>query len=261
MARYQLFDIANNSFDIAIPDIYIETEGMQSDIKIIEKTFRAGAVFAGIMRIKSKDIEFSYYEHSNSPTTFRSNVNQLSAWCQKTVLIKDTYLGIECEVVFDSYELKFDRNTNNYISGGAAQANFKFKRLNPFWKKSTATNYTIAGVVGGTSGTISITNGGYFDSEPIITLTAAELTTKILFHIPSTNEGMYIKDLQFGLSGLTEYVIDNSQGMATLGGYKRNNYIQQGTGFFQFPAGTFDLYYLVNGNAAINIDFYERNLV
>lgn len=254
---YQIIDSLGNTFDLNYPDLFVSSDVMQSDIKIIEKTFRDGAVFAGIMRIKSKDIDFVYAQYDTTDTTFRTAINQLASWCKKAYTIKNVTLSIQTNVVFDSIDVTYEQGSLYRY----AKATFKFKRLNPFWENSTATNYTIAGVAGGTSGTISITNNGWFEVLPIITLDAAELITKIIFHIPSTNEGMYVKDLQFGLSGLTQYIIDNTQGFIKLGGYKRNQNIQQGTGFFQFPIGTFDFYYMVNGNAAISIDFNERNLI
>lgn len=256
--RYRFVDINNNTYDIDAFDQPVpKSDDIKSDIKIIEKTFRDGGVFSGILRIMSKEIEFEYNLEKNNDTDFRSEINNMLVWARSAVKIRDIILNLETSILFSDIKISYG------IGGFLRDAKVKltFKRTNPYWESLDYIQYNIALPSGGTSGqiqTISIINNGYTDTPPIITLTAQELTTKFLFHIPSTNEGIYVKDTQFGNLGLTEYIVDCTQGYITLSGNKRNNMIQNDTGFFNFPKGTFDLDYQLNGDCDINIKFKER---
>jgi hypothetical protein len=265
MTRYQFVDINGITFDIDSSAIdnglennfYHNNDAFQSDIKIIEKTFRDGGVFSGNIRLKSKEIEFSCFVISQTDPNYRIQINRLLFWARKTILLKDLVNAIETTVLYDGSDIKYEDASELR----AGKVTLTFKRLDPFWQTSANKTYNISGSTSSSSGTISITNNGYIDTQSIITIDAHELTTKILFHIPSTNEGIYIKDLQFGLTGLTQYIINNIDGTIKLMGNKRNNMIQQGSGWFNFPVGTFDLDYNLNGDCDISIIFKERSFI
>lgn len=260
--RYQFVDIDGLTFDIdssaiengLYENFYINNDNFQSDIKIIEKTFRDGGVFSGNIRLKSKEIEFSCFLIANNDIAYRLQINQLLLWARKTILLKDLVNNIETVVLFDSSDIKYEDASELR----AGKMTLVFKRLDPFWQTTLNKTYNISGSSAGNAGTISITNSGSMETQSIITIDSHELTTKILFHIPSSNEGIYIKDLQFGMTGLTQYIINNIDGTIKISNSKRNNMIQQGTGFFNFPVGTFDFDYNLNGDCDISIIFKER---
>jgi hypothetical protein len=257
--RYRFEDIDGNYIDIdntIIPKMHYNFSNMQekiqSDIKVIEKTFLDGGIFSGEIRLKSNEIEFTCELAYTTDSEFRAVFNIIMFWSRKTVLIKDLILGLEKVVRFSDSGIKYE----DFLRSG--KMTLSFKSLNPFWEKSIPNIETISTSSGSMSGTLSIVNNGLIPALSIITLNANELTTKILFHIPSTNQGIYIKDIQFGLTGLTQYVIDNTDGSIKLSGNRRNQMIDFGTGPFSFPAGTFDLDYIVNGDCDISISFKER---
>jgi hypothetical protein len=262
MTRYRIIDINAAYFDIDSSAIgnglhesfMLNNDSVQADVKIIEKTFRDGGVFSGNIRLKSKEIEFSYYTTAKTDALFRAEINPLIFWCRKAVLLQDLANNLETTILFDTYDIKYEEASHLRL----AKITITFKRLTPYWENSTNTVYNISGSTSSNSGTLSITNNGWLPTQPIITIDAHELTTKILFHVLSTNEGIYIKDLQFGLTGLSQYIINNIEGTIKLSGNKRNNMIQQDTGFFEFPVGTFDLDYDLNGDCDISIVFKER---
>lgn len=256
--RYQFIDINGAAYNIeAFDEPVLNDDEIKTDVKVIEKTFRDGAVFSGIIRVMSKDIEFEYNQINNNDASFRSAVNMMILWAKKAVKVRDILLNIETPILFSGIKINYDKGS--FLR--SAKIRMNFKRTLPYWEDINYTQYNISMPSGGTSGvieTVSITNNGYSEVQPIITLTAQELTTKFFFHIPSTNEGMYIKDLQFGMLGLTEYVINCNEGWVKLSGNRRNNMIQNDTGFFNFPVGTFDLDYQFNGDCDILIQFKER---
>lgn len=262
MSRYQFVDENFNTYNLdgflqnasGNQDVAISSDGVSADIKIIEKTFRDGGIFNGIVRLKSNELEFSFQMSYQTDVLFQAAYNELLYQARKTVLIKDLITARETPVVFSDNNIKYE--TGCQMKTG--KATITFKRLSPFWETSAWKQYNLSGSSASNSGTLSITNNGKLDAQSIITIDAHELITKILFHIPATNEGIYIKDLQFGQIGLTQYVIDNTSGKIELSGYKRNQMIQSGTGFFVFPPGTFDLDYNINGDCDINIAFKER---
>lgn len=262
MNRYRFEDIDGNYINIdnsLIPNsmdntFVVSSEKFNADIKVIEKTFLDGGIFTGTIRLKSNEIEFkcNLDGFGDTDNIFRSVFNTIMFWSRKTVLIKDIILGLEKSVRFSDSGIKYD----DFLRSG--NMTLSFKSLNPFWEKTIPTIETITGSSGSLSGTIPITNNGKINTLPIFTLNANELTTKILFHIPSTNQGIYIKDIQFGLTGLTQYVINCNDGSIKLAGNRRNQMIDFGTGPFSFPVGTFDLDYIINGNCDITISFKER---
>lgn len=262
MNRYRFEDANGNYIDVnnsLIPEGMSNTfvpssEKFASDIKVIEKTFLDGGVFTGAIRLKSNEIEFkcSLDGFGEVDTIFRSTFNNIMFWARKTVLIKDIILGLEKVVRFSDSGIKYE----DFLRSG--NMTLSFKSLNPFWEKTIPNIETISGSSGSMIGTISITNNGVIEALPVITINAHELTSKILFHIPSTNQGIYIKDIQFGLVGLTQYIINNNDGSIKLSGNRRNQMIDFGSGPFTFPVGTFDLDYSLNGDCDVSISFKER---
>lgn len=251
---YQLIDINNNVF--TLPDKFLipGDDKFSIDIDLIERTFRDGSIFPGISRIKARDISFTYNQYANNNSGFRDFFNEFFMWAFKAVKIRNATLNIETDIKLSSGDLKYDKGSHIRSSDNS----LTFKQLNPFWEDVNYTTVNISGTPTKTTGTYVINNTGWAEMPCLITLTASLQATYILFQFIENNQGIYIADSGFGVKANDVYIINNKDGIITLNNFKRNQYIFQGTGFFMCPVGTGSLYYEIDTNCAIKIEYKKR---
>jgi len=254
--RWRLVDSLGATYDLDEKVYLISEDTIEADAEMEEKNFIHGGVINDIKRIKSKDLSLKIIKHYDTDSAYRSAMNNIINKFYTAVKIQDIILNIETDVKFESDSIKYE--DGSYLR--VAEHSFNFKRKNPFWQDISYTTINITGTALLTTGSQSITNSGILPTPPLITLTAVggSLAPNILLQVIETNAGLSIQDLEFGLVGLTSYVIDNLNASALLGGIKRNNKIWFNTGFFYLPVGVSTLYYNITGNVNIKIEYKQR---
>jgi hypothetical protein len=250
MIRYILIDENDNQFELDDNTYKILSDTFETEVDVVERSFRSGADFPGIQRDTSKELVFTY-DLNTTEALFRSTFNERTKQFRKSVTIRDTINSLETSVRYQSTNVSYD-------DGGqflGAKIDVTFIQLKPYWEDISYTEINDSG-----SGTLDlpIANTGFSDVPSLITVTANAATTQMSFRVINTNEGMVIKDLQFGASGLNEYIIDNLNGNVTLNEVNRNEKIQSGTGFFNFPVDNSTLQVETNGDVDILVQYKNR---
>jgi hypothetical protein len=169
---------------------------------------------------------------------------------RKAYILKDIINNIQTEVVLGSHTITYD--DGGYFLGSMNL--ILFKQLRPFWED---VDYTYENL-GSSENVIRINNTGYVETPPIITIQALEQITKLSVRVRENGYGIFIKDLQFGTTGLNTYIIDNGDGYAELNGINRNQKISNNTGFFTLIIGMNTLDFSLNGAANIEVKWKRR---
>lgn len=208
------------------------------DLDVIEKTYNHGGVFIGERRIMSQDLTIRIDINEQTDDEYRDNYNNICYYASACEYIECTSNNIRTKVELKSITETPDNPTGSMLRGGIID--LIFRQLTPFWEDLTAQTDTKTG----TSLTFVINNSGFIDCPPVFTITASALCILIKIYISSPVRGIEIQDVNFGESAtLDEYVIDCENGTVVLGDgeYNREDRIRGGSGFFDFPVGTFTL--------------------
>jgi hypothetical protein len=245
---YDISDIANEKIALNRGDTAL-------NLDIVEKSFRNGAVLIGERRIESKELTISIELFDPTDANYRQEFNQFCYYASQAEYIEDTDNGIRTKVEFmgftDSpYQAQGTINRGGYID-------LKFRQLTPYWEDTTEQTDTDTG----TSLAMSINNTGYLDTPPVFTIAASALCTSILIYISDPVRGIEIQDLAFGSNAtLDDYVINNENGTALLGddSLNRNDRIRGGSGFFDFPVGSFTLNAEFSASCQLDIAWRRR---
>ncbi len=248
--RFELYDVDGNKLEVTNNSFKRLSDTSTIESEIVEKTWRAGADILGIKRDESKSITFIYDIYSNSETTFRQETNEFRQFVRKAVTVRDSKNDIETSVVLTDFSIE-------HLEGGylhMSRNEVTFKQLIPFWEDEEYTTVEVSS----SQDSIVIDNTGYIDTPPIITIEAQEQITKFSVRVAETGEGILISDLQFGLLGLTTYIIDCKEGTAELNQILRNMKIKDGTGFFNLQVGVNTLEFSLSGSAIISIQYKKR---
>ena len=250
MIRYVLVDINNNEYQINNESFKRLEDGSTIQADTIERSFKAGSVFPGEQRDESKEITFQYNIDYNNEQDYRLAENVLRMNLRKAYILKDIVNNIQTEILLTEHTIAYD-------DGGmflGSINNIMFKQLRPFWEDI---DYTYESL-GSSENTIRIDNTGFIETPPIITIQALEQITKLSIRLRENGYGIYIKDLQFGTTGLNTYIIDNGDGYAELNGINRNQKISNNTGFFNLIIGQNTLDFVLNGAANIEVKWKRR---
>jgi hypothetical protein len=230
MIRYKLIDILDNEYGLDDKTFKMIDDSLTTEADIIQRSFRAGGVFVGQQRDTTKNITFIYDVNEPTDILFRQKLNRLLLEFRKTVKIKDTILNIEVDAIQTDHQISYDEG--GYFRGARCSVTFEF--TSPYWRD---VDYEVVTDTGFTSGSISITNDGYIDTPLYITLTALDACNKYSLRVRETGQGILVRDLQFGISGLNTYIIDTKEGTIELNGISRADKIKAGTGFFNLQVG------------------------
>jgi hypothetical protein len=230
-STYNLSTIAGDKIDL-------KRGNTSLDLDIVEKSFRNGAVMIGERRIASKDLTIGIELANPADSGFRNSFNLFCYNASEIEYLEDVDNNIRTKVEFTGF------TDSPYQSQGtvnrAGYCDLKLRQLTPFWEDITEQTATDTG----TDLTFNLNNTGYLDCPATFTIIASALCEGIFIYISDPARGIEIQDLTFGYdTTLDEYVINNEDGTALLGdeGYNRNDRIRGGSGFFDFPVGSFTL--------------------
>jgi hypothetical protein len=212
--------------------------GNELDLDIVEKTFNNGGVLIGERRLSTQELTIIVDLNYSTDTLYRAAYNEISRYSKECEYIEDTDNSLRTKVECNSIAEEIDETTGTILRTG--KISITFIQLTPFWEDLTAQTDTNTG----TSLIFSLNNTGYLDCPPTFTITASALCESILIYIADPVRGIEIQDLSFGYdTTLDEYLINCGAGTALLGDdqFNRNDRIRGGSGFFDFPVGSFTL--------------------
>lgn len=255
MADYTLVDIDDNTYDLPDNIVIPDDEKIDSENQVVERSFRDGAVFTGILRIKSNEITLNFPSYDTTDVGYRTLVNNIVAQSIKAVKLRDNTRSIETDIVYDSVKLKWESGSYLRFSDNS----ITFKRTAPYWEDIAYTSTSIPGTPVQTAGSFVITNNGFAEMPIIITLSSpAGLVPEMIFFVTENNQGITIEDPAFGNNVLDIFIINTKTGICTLNGNKRSQYITANTGFPNIPltSGTFN--YTIDGNVGFVVKYKAR---
>lgn len=252
--RWRLIDEDDNTFNLD-SDIFLRNDdNFKMSLDPEERSFEDGAIFEGKKRMESKEMVFSFTKSFDNDSDYRDYFNELIYEFRKAFKIRDIILNIEAIIDFSEFNISFE--TGSFLRCSDNEITVLLKNI--FWTDVDYTEINISGASPSTSGSQAISNTGWSPLKPIITLTANTGASIIFFVVDETNQGIKINDLQFGVVGLTEYIINCEEGYITLGGIRRNENIQANSGPFEIPVGNNTLTYDINGDVDIKIEYKKR---
>lgn len=252
--RWKFIDVDANEYTVDDPTFRLSTETNPTESDVLERSFEDGAINPGIVRDTSKELEFIYDINYGTETSFRTYLNEFLYNARKIAILEDTVLNQQIPVEYISHEIGYD--PGGFRKG--AINTLVLRALSPFWE---ATTYTTDTDSGSTTITFPITNDGYVAANPVFTLTTAVNVTKFSIKNDVTNKGIVVQDLQFGLLGLTEYIVDCEEGTSELNGLSRESRIKGGTGFFSIPVGSSNIVVNVNGQTTVEVKYKKRYFI
>lgn len=249
MSRYLLVDEDGNTYPITNGSFKLIDDDATTDLDIIEKSYRAGAVLPGIQRDASKELIFQIDINEPTDILYRDKINTLYYQARKAIKIRDSILSIETDVRIIGKSAIFDEG--GYLRGSVIT--LTFQQILPYWEDI---NYIIEPE---TTGDIVIDNTGYVDTPPIITVQANGIVNKFLIQIAETGVGIGVADLAFGSVNADTYIIDNVDGEILLEGILRNQKIIEGTGFFNLRVGINTIQTTAtSGSVSVTIKYKRR---
>ena len=248
--RWIFVDADSNGYNLSNKSAKVIDDALAIEVELLDRSFKAGAIFPGVQRDETKDFAIQINVDYPTEAAFDTYVNTLLQKARNSILLQDDVMKREVESVLRDWSITYDE-------GGfklGALITLTFAMLKPYWQDI---DFTIESSTG-TAGEIILTNNGYIEAPPIITLIASEAVSKFLLYISETRKGILIQDLQFGLAGNNTYIIDCDNGTAELNAVPREDTIKDGTGFFNIPVGTSTLIIESSGTIAISVQFKKR---
>ncbi len=260
MIEYALRDIDDNEY--VLNDASIDqpargsftytAEDFQNDNRIVPNSAIAGSVKLGKTRLMSREITLRFTRAHSATSDFRTAENVFMEFLQRAVLLVDKTNSISIKIAVIGNSLPYDVGSHKLSSSNE----ITLMALEPFWKALTPDNETDSLLTG--TNTIALTNSGYLETPPIITLTAVVAVTQFQIYIDATKNGIQIDDTLFGTISYNEMVIDCEQGTVKLEGVDRTQSILPVSGYFTIPVGSSDLKIVTTSDMDIDMDFYKR---
>jgi len=258
MSQFMLIDEDDNTYLLPEGTVIPDDVKIKADNKSIQRSFRDGAVFPGISRMKSRDISLDFPHWDKTDDDFRDTINELLSWCVKAVKLRDVTRNIETDVLFQQTSIKWDKGGFLRSSDNSVQ----FEQLFPYWEDVNYSIDYVAGTPVTTSGTLTITNNGYAEMPLLITFSnPSGLVPSIVLLVTENNQGMTIEDPSFGNNVLDVLIMDSKNCEVTLNGVKRNQYINANTGFITIPLTQGTLDYTITGNVGFSVQYKARYFI
>lgn len=251
MGRWTLVDLEGNTKNIPDKNLKFLDAQYKIDADFIEKSNQDGADIIGLDRIDSKELPFQFQLHNTKESEFRAELNELFYWFRKTKYIVDTVNKIRAKVNITDQSIKYLMGCFNHYSDNTVT----FKMLNPYWEDSEEIVETLSSI---STGEIVIYNDGYVKTPPKFEIIALEPTSKFSIILQENLDGIAIKDLQFGNTGLNNYLIDCYDGITELNGNDRSEFIRNTTGYFSLIVGRNTLLISSNGEIDVSIIYRRR---
>ena len=261
MIEYQLKDADGNTFDVNGASVTMALKGSFSqgedsfefDNRIIEKSFLPGSSLIGEKRLKAKGFTLSFSYANPDSALFRAQLNTILLWIAKTVYVVDVTNDMQIEVTADTASLGYDRGSLKLSSENSVE----FTSLTPYWEALTEESET-GTVLADTITEIAVSNAGFLNAYPVITLVATIATPDVQIYITGDNTGIQIQDSSFGTAGNLTMVIDCKEGLVSINDDDRNVSIVSGTGFFPIPIGSDTINILSDEEITYTIEWFER---
>lgn len=221
------------------------------DLDQIQRSFGPGSIVIGEKRLQSAALSIVVEINRDADTDFRTEYNQLIYWAREARWIEDTDSDLRTRVSFSGVKNTMDRG--GMLRGNAVT--LEFVQETPYWE-----DVDYITIVDENSAAFSkaLNNLGWLPSPPRIELTAAGLTPFFQFYVGETREGIEIQDLQFGLTGLQDFIIDCETGETFLGTIPRNDRITGNSGFFDLPVGAYTLNFQASAALDVVVKYRRR---
>ncbi len=262
MIEYELKDIDDNTYPlngdtvtVALKNTWTQgADTFEYENKVIERSFLPGATVVAPPRVMSRQLNLTVESTNADPASFRAEVNALLSFVAKTRYIVDITNDMQIEVVPASSAIEYANGSLKLNSVNA----FEFTVLTPYWAAMTEVEYT-GTILADTLTAVSLTNAGFFPVPPVITLVTTALTNSVSIYVDSSDEGIQVDDAIFGTVGNLTMIIDNLEGLVSIGLLNENAEITEGTGFFEIPEGAQDVYFLcADEDVDYTIAFFPR---
>ena len=258
MSQFMLIDEDSNTYLLPEGVVIPDDVKIKADNKTVERSFRDGAVFPGLRRLKSKDITLDLPHWDTTDSGFRDTINEILSWCMKAVKLRDVTRNIETDILFQQASIKWDKGAYLRSSDNSLQ----FTQLIPYWEDVNYTIDYVSGTPVTTSGSLTITNNGHAEMPLLITFSnPSGLVPSIILQVTENNQGMTIEDPSFGLNVLDILIMDSKNCEITLNDVKRNQYIDVNTGFITIPLVEGTLVYTITGNVGFSVQYKARYFI
>lgn len=254
MIEYRLRDADNNIYNLNTSAVTVQLkeattqlgDEFQFENSIVPKSYLPGSVLVGNNRLMERVFTLTMERTDSDSASYRSDLNALLSFIEKTVYIEDITNSIRIKVVIDLARIEYGEGGLKHMS----MDTFTFVALNPYWEDLTETELT-GSIVADTIKEIAINNLGFLPSPPIIELTTTAAIDSVQCFLSSNNYGVQVDDALFGTSGNLVMTIDCEAGTVVVGTtYDYNRNIVDGTSFFSFIVGTDTLNILCADEAA-----------
>jgi hypothetical protein len=265
MIQYALKDADGNELNLATDaefdaiaqnSLTSTSDDFSWENRIVEKSYLSGSIKLGVSRLATRDLTFEYSRAvGEDEDAYRNDENTLMLWLNKVVYLVDKSNSLQVRVAVSSHTPSYESGAHK-ISG---DGEFTFILLDPFWENVTADTHAESLSSGTTN--IALSNDGFLQVPAIFEMIATVAVTSIQLYVVETNEGIEILDDVFGNSGFTQMVLDCKEGTLTIEDLDRRNKITVGTGFFDFPVGSFTLRCVLSAALDISIDWNERTFI
>lgn len=222
--------------------------------QIVPNSSLPGSVKLGKTRVQSREIGINFTRAVGEVLAdYRLAENTLLEFLFRTTHLVDKTNAMDVPVVIKDYKLGYDRGAHKLSSDNE----ILLECLVPFWSKLTAKTYNEAITAPGEE--IAISNVGFAEVPPVITLNALIPVDEIQIYVKETKVGIQVNDDSFGTPGYDVLTIDCVNGLVTLSGILDRAFtILPGSGFFHIPVGSSTLVVRVSDDCTLNMTFNER---
>lgn len=261
--EYRLRDADDNIFNLNTSAVTVQLketttqldDAFQFENSIVPKSYLPGSVLVGANRLMQRTFTLTMERTNPVSATYRSELNSLLSFVEKTVYIEDITNNMRLKVVIDLATILYGQGGLKHMS----MDTFNFVALNPYWEDLTEDELT-GTITADTIEEIAVNNQGFLPTPPTIVLTTTAAVNSVQCFLLSNNYGLQVDDALFGTSGNLTMTIDCEAGTVIVGttnDYNRN--IIDGTSFFHLIVGTDTLNILcADEDVSYTITFRKR---
>lgn len=241
MIEYRLRDADNNIYNLNTSAVTVQLKESTTQLddsfifenSIVPKSYLPGSVLVGQNRLQEREFTMTIDHTNPSSSTFRTELNSLLSFVEKTVYIEDITNDMRLKVVIDTASILYGEGGLKLM----AMNTLNFIALNPYWEALTEDELT-GTLSADTIEEIAINNTGYFPTPATIQLTTTSAVNSVQLFLSSNNYGLQIDDALFGTAGNLVMTINNEDGTIIVGTtYDYNRQIIDGTSYFHFIIG------------------------
>ena len=224
--------------------------------KVEDKSGEDGSVKLGKTRITGRDLEVSFTRAYDNDEDFDNVNNELLVYLKDAKYLIDENNNRRIPVAIEKYVIEHKQGAYKRL----ADCSFPFIALSPYWEDVVETEI-LTTVNGGDINDTLIDTGSFLEVPAIITCTAAVLCATVQMYVSETKQGIEINDSIFGSSGFEEMIIDNAEGVLSIGGLDRTQSIATSTGYFKLPPGSSTLKTIPAEDLDLSIKYRKRYFI